>query len=1127
MNRSQIRSRICLTALLSIVLIHVSYATAQEKRIRISYSELVAAEQVTHSGQRLTEALNQLAAAERIANAADQRARREQLRLMRADVEPFLEQYAFLLQDLIDALDPGSIKPNLVEIGALFPAGEAQPAWAELARSRRYLVLSDGQGYVRIFIPGSNASDAYKEHYGVVRHILEWIKRATAPATKIDLELFAYENDLSARSLNLYLPPKRLTLDSAPEPAGAVAPLGLGAIEEFLAKPLTLEGASLDGVGRLTLYGTAAERPMTLAGLPVSLADLAVAYRAVFYSEINRAYVSLDTGTHPEQVNVNFGGRLQDTHIGWVALRSDLRLKTLSVNLDPMTGEDLTDLIRKAIPDFSSKTERWLANSKGSPNDTTYEETRFWFYPDNIKLSLSDDRDSMSISSARFSAAAERKAAKLESKQIDAVIPPWTADTVANLNRNYDTYARLFPELQELDTAARLLALFAWLKERKDAGRLRLDLDALLSVELPKCSTPRNKPQMIVGFYDSDNSKPVASDYSWISELLIATREGGDAKAKLLLPGTYDQLRSLLPKETVAQVFTGGVDLDLSRVVSGSDKLPEARSRTYKTLVSLPDNSSIREPGAARAWARSNATTERGPTQARRVGPRLTNSERSKKVRDNVLSIRNLPEAGEEIITLVKPGGKPLWSWSGPENPLSGRNSRNLLFNPDGSVSGFTRYEGGRRLEYNLLGNGNEFAAARTPPSRRSTEADLAIAREALAAGSSKIEAWESLPEDTDIVGLDRMPDGRLVVLRQKASGYELLREEGESFAVAATGPEALSMLHGMAREQVRRASTDAVSFVHASVEGDRVIFQVGDLQKAVPIADVERLMRSPKASGRTLLDELLQSSGSDNKDLIVYRDMTTRRPMRMGGSLKEESADNPVLLIDLLRRRYPGRRVFLDDEFTVAKRNRQSLRPVRRVTDIGALIPEESFDVIDHGMMKRIKGVLESDGVRVFGSADALLAHERGSQNIPNILFISGHNDESLVAYLNKVGEKGALKGKVIILNTCYAKGNSNLAHDLIQKYGAIGVRLHLEKIRPVALESLMREMGGLLREAGQSGKEIHPDDLLDQAIERALQNGKPRVELRKELQKLRRSILQVSKTWLPTLKAESVHGE
>jgi len=1132
-SSSAVQRRICLILLLSIALIHSSNATAQEKRIRIGYRELIDVEQITHSGQKLADALNQLMSAEQVTNnAAAKRVEgmwEEKLRLQKAVVEPFLESYAFLLQDLLDAVDPGRIKHNLIDISALFPVGEAQPAWADLVRSRRYSVLTDGQGYVRMFIPGDSASDAYKNHYGVVRQILAWIMRATAPKVKLDLELFAYENDLSAQSLILYLPPKRFTFDSIPKPPEAIAPLDLGAIKQFLDKPLTLEGASLDDKGKLTLYGMAGERPMTLGGQVVSLADLAVAYRAVFYSGDSRAYVSLDPGLYPEQVNVNFGGRLQDTLIGLVALQSDLRLKTLSVNLDPITGEDLSDFIRKEIPDFSSKTERWLANSKesGSPGDTTYEETRFWFYPDNIKISLSDDRNLMSISSPRFSAAAERKVANLESKQIAAGVPTWTGDVIAHLNQNYDRYARLFPELQELDTIGRLFALFVWLKQKKDEGSLKLDLDMLLGMELPKCSTPRNKPQMLVAFHDSDNSKIIARDYSWISDQLIATREGSDSKAKSLLPKTYAQLRSFMPKDTIAQIFTGGVDLDLSRVVSSSDKLPEARLRLYNKLFLLPDNRSISEPGSARAWARSNADGgESGLLQATPIGPHLTNSTKSEKVGDKVLSIRNLPEADDEMITFGQPDGRLLWSWSGPKNPLSGRNSRNLYFNPDGSVSGFTRYEGGHRLQYNLLGNGNEFAAARLPSSKRSTEGDLTIAKKALASGASKIDAWESLPEDTDIVALDNLPDGRLIVLRQRGSGYELLREQGENLVVTATGDEALPMLHDIARNKVRRASTDTVSFVHASVEGDRVMFQVGEIKRDVPIKEVERLMRSPKASERTLLDELFLSEDLSNKDLIVYRDMTTRRPVRMGGSLKEESADNPVRLIELLRKRYPGRRVFLDDEVTVAKRNRESIRPVERATDIGALIPEESFAVIDHGMMKRIKSLLESGGVRVFRSGNDLLAHERGSQNIPNILFISGHNDESLVNYLNRVGEKGVLRGKVIILNTCYSKGNPNLAHDLIQKYGAKAVRLYLKEIKPVALEAVMREIGVILKQAEQSGIGVHPDDLVDKAIERVLRYGKPSVNLRTELQKLTHSFLQISKTRLLTLKGEAVNG-
>ena len=63
----------------------------------------------------------------------------------------------------------------------------------------------------------------------------------------------------------------------------------------------------------------------TLAGEPVSLADLAVAYRAVFHAGDNDAFISLDPNADPALASVNFGGHLEDTRIGAAILAADRR----------------------------------------------------------------------------------------------------------------------------------------------------------------------------------------------------------------------------------------------------------------------------------------------------------------------------------------------------------------------------------------------------------------------------------------------------------------------------------------------------------------------------------------------------------------------------------------------------------------------------------------------------------------------------------------------------------------------------------------------------------------------------------------------------------------------------------
>ena len=293
--------------------------------------------------------------------------------------------------------------------------------------------------------------------------------------------------------------------------------LDLQAIKEFLDKKLTLEGAYLNNEGNLVLYGSKGSTEPTLEGQPIDLSDLAVAYRAVYYAGHGDAYISLDPSPYPEQVNVNFGGRLADTRMGWVVLRSDMRFKTLGEGFDPVTTNDLRAEIRTALPDFKTQTERKITSREEIPK---LEYTRFWFHPNSVNIFTNSVNKIMKIDSPRFTGQAVREDPELGNTTVSSEITPsWTKDTLAHLNKNYDVFAKLFPELHELDDVGRLLVLFSWLKQQKIA----LDLDALLDVELPKFSTPRRKPQLLAG-YNAINMRFTSDNLSQFSEEWLSKR---------------------------------------------------------------------------------------------------------------------------------------------------------------------------------------------------------------------------------------------------------------------------------------------------------------------------------------------------------------------------------------------------------------------------------------------------------------------------------------------------------------------------------------------------------------------------------------------------------------------------
>ena len=413
-------------------------------------------------------------------------------RFQRGQLQPFLDKFSSLLPQALETAGGGSNNLPRTSVIDELPA-ESQPAWAALLKGGRIVVTDDGDGAASVFALGNDAKQAYDSSYSVVRHILAALLPSGGQPLKV--RVFAYQNDYANCELKLCLDPFELEATNFPTPTGKT-PLDLDSLREFFSQGAELAGGSIDSKNNLVLVGKKGAK-QTLASEPVGLGDLAVAYRAVFHAGDNQAFISLDPHRNPTMVNVNFGGFLEDTRIGSVVLESDKRFKTITSGLDPTSFIDLRNDIRASVPDFASVGERDLAmpdiGHKG------WQGTRFWYYPDSVEIQASLDYRQGAIAKAQFTADAERSrddfgssAAFDQAKK--SQLSPSIRMNIDDLNRNYSTYASIFPELKELSAVARLMGVCIWLQK---ANISQLDLDELLSVELPAIQTPREKRQLV------------------------------------------------------------------------------------------------------------------------------------------------------------------------------------------------------------------------------------------------------------------------------------------------------------------------------------------------------------------------------------------------------------------------------------------------------------------------------------------------------------------------------------------------------------------------------------------------------------------------------------------------------
>jgi len=444
--------------------------------VPVSYGDLVNPNEITQSGDTISEVHARLA--------HDAGAR--------AQLQPFLEAHGTLLLDALDMVRGAATLPRRT-IGDAYPPGAARPAWADLLRGGRYIVAYDGSDLATVFAPGRNAKEAYDAAFGVLRHPLAVLQSSVAGPLRV--EAYAYENDYASMELRLNTEPYVFTDTSFGAPAGR-KPVDLQVLEAFVKGGAELAGARIDPDDGLVLVGRQGGKP-ALAGHPASLADLAVAYRAVFHAGHNNAFVSLDPSPDPKRVRVNFGGLLEDTRLGSVVLQSDMRFKTLSSGLDPLTYADLRGTVRGRVPRFMTVAERDLATQ--TAGKTGWQGTRFWFYPDAVQIQSDLAGRTAYVEKARFTADAERSRADFSTPGAfeafkKTQLNPSIRANINDLNARYEDYAEAFPELRELTTVARLMAICSWLRE---AQPTEVDLDGLLAVDLPAWSTPREKPQLL------------------------------------------------------------------------------------------------------------------------------------------------------------------------------------------------------------------------------------------------------------------------------------------------------------------------------------------------------------------------------------------------------------------------------------------------------------------------------------------------------------------------------------------------------------------------------------------------------------------------------------------------------
>ncbi|MFH0797050.1 MAG: hypothetical protein V2A65_08365 [Candidatus Omnitrophota bacterium] len=402
-------------------------------------------------------------------------------------VQQYLEPYSILCHDkLLSTFKIAT--PPLVNILAHYPIGSEQPAWVDLFREGHFQLYYNAN-LIRVFLKGTDPKGSFKKYRSVIRLPIQDVMNTEGMSIK-NIEVYVFTNDYATTEISLNtipityaindinLSPKRKSID-------------LDSIEEFLESGVILEAVEVDKNNNLFFYGRKASN-QTIADKPVSISDIAVVYRSVFHYGYNSPYISLDKHEDNRYAKVNFGGHLENTHVGYVVLEADKLFKTLCTGIDPNTHELVKSKITKDVPGFLTENEReFLEDSVEG-----HSRIRFWFYPDNIGTVT--DGSIGTVLTYQFLADAERLDVKIK-------VAKAVRETIDHLNTNFIQYEKAENTYKELSTVGRIMALINWLREMNMGERI--ELDDLLSVKIPAFSTPEKTKRMLVitaGPYSED-----------------------------------------------------------------------------------------------------------------------------------------------------------------------------------------------------------------------------------------------------------------------------------------------------------------------------------------------------------------------------------------------------------------------------------------------------------------------------------------------------------------------------------------------------------------------------------------------------------------------------------------------
>lgn len=227
---------------------------------------------------------------------------------------------------------------------------------------------------------------------------------------------------------------------------------------------------------------------------------------------------------------------------------------------------------------------------------------------------------------------------------------------------------------------------------------------------------------------------------------------------------------------------------------------------------------------------------------------------------------------------------------------------------------------------------------------------------------------------------------------------------------------------------------------------GDRYVLTVNGMNHVyISQQEFDQLMKGQEVPGKGVseedggFDQAVKSLIQANKSLVLWSHPMMQKP----GPAREAT----MRFAHALSRAYPALNVVIDDP------NPRVPELTRKVAEL-SISAKDVFVVIDPKVkftgalsdeVEDIKGMIGPENVVFFDGTEKNLEsadHERA------VIVITGHSDEALEKFIDRLGEKGYLTNNLVVLQSCGNALSPRLVSKINGQYGASATFHYPEKI-------------------------------------------------------------------------------